>query len=136
MKILLSACINGTYFKGKYEHGYKFINKLAMLNGYKDNLNPLNLHDKFIIDNWHPNNIKAFVFKLNDSYDKRNNLLKNHSLKLETIAEIFELLNFPETISFTESSKFADDLYKYINKRFGNDTAILYHSKAKVPNDR
>jgi len=137
MRVILNACLKGCYmtFNGvkQFYKSYHFTTKLAELNGYNPGLNPLNPYHKEIIDDWKPENITKFCGALLNAFESRENLLKKHILKHEVTVSVLNQLNIPETIIFGESSENADVLYHYINTRLGDDTAVLYHSKAKIP---
>jgi superfamily II DNA or RNA helicase len=102
------------------------IKLLSIVNRY--NKNHIDIDE---LSSFSEENIKKFVYLLDDSFKKRTRLLQNNKAKYRAVVDLLNKID-GETIIFSESSEFSDLLYRYINYIKPN-SALLYHSKAKVP---
>jgi superfamily II DNA or RNA helicase len=75
---------------------------------------------------WSPKSIKKYANQWNWAMRERKNFLYKHPIKLQVAADIINFLNIP-TITFAETTEFADELVKMLDGK-----ALAYHSNLKT----
>ena len=78
---------------------------------------------------WSPKSIQGYAAQFNKAMVGRKQFIYNASVKLDTATEIIKKLDL-QTIVFSESTKFADDLYNKVKSEIGN-IIRPYHSKVE-----
>lgn len=137
---IILTCLNKgayAYLKGDNEGTFiakeKWIFKLSQLAGYHERLDRNNPFEEDIFIKYSPTAILKAAGAIENALEKRARMLQNNPKKLEYVHKVLKAADFPETITFSESSEFADKLYQYLNEKEGKEVAVIYHSKAKVP---
>lgn len=137
-RLILTAVTKGmtTYRKGgnkEFVTNKEWINKLAVMNGFRDDLDTSSPFEAPIYREWHPKTLTTFVNQVANAFEERFNLLRNHKDKIRMTRKIIESFKYPKTIVFSESSAFANKLHKYLNICNKKEVAVLYHSNATIP---
>lgn len=111
--------------------GIGFARKLAMNYGWHGDLNLNDDHDKMIDDQWNPGKLIGYAKNLFEAIQTRKKFLYNAVEKLPIAVQIIEKFDNCKTISFAESTDYADALCELLNKGKDKPLCTVYHSNIK-----
>lgn len=127
--------------RGNYEtreSSFEIALKVAISRGWRRNLDMYKENEREIEELWNPKLIIGYAKILVDAVRRRNDLINLASGKFSTTLDIIQKYEGVKTITFSQSTPFADKLHYLINEKFkkesdlfGNTTyeyATIYHS--------
>lgn len=128
--------------RGDYEtreSSFEIALKVALARGWRRDLDLYKQNEREIEELWNPKLIIGYAKILVDAVRRRNDLINLASGKFSTTLDIIQKYEGVKTITFSQSTPFADKLHYLINEKFkkegdlfGNTTyeyATIYHSK-------
>ena len=128
---VLTACYTGRkdLTSNRYIQPNEVRDIVAKSNGWNVTLNLHDNYDKQIEEYWSPDAIFRRAKTFNEFVRLRKELIDTHRDKLKAILAIIKDSINKETIIYTASIDFAEEIASTINRIHGDNVAITYHSK-------
>lgn len=125
---LASKCLSGD----SKADSTKYCFMLASSMGYRTDLDLTILKNQELVSLWHPKKIIGYASLTMESIRKRKEILYNAYQKYFITRDIINKFTDLKTITFSQSTIFADRLGLVLNHKLEKPICTIYHSKLKT----